>query len=146
MTKILVTFYYPSGKFRKACVIDVGEVSLNDEQRFKQRIVDHQDALGIGWQGYYYVHTDLVKPRTEWYRGFHSKIFKPKDFEGIGKVGNKPFKFIHNMKTQDCRVQIEMAKQDGKMELKMGEPRPDDRGNMVELKRKGYRGLYGRYP
>jgi len=140
MTEILVTFYFPSGKFRQACVVDVGDTSLAQEDRFKQMIVDRQTCLGIGWQGYYYVHTDLVKSRTEWYRGFHSKIFRPDSFADVGEFGKKPWKWVKNMDKDECRLEIETSKD----ELKMGEPRQTGDKEFYELNKAGKRGLYGR--
>jgi len=144
--EIIVTWFLPSGKFRRSEKIDIGALSLVDLKQFKQEIVNRESVMSIGWQGYYYITTDIANQKMDWYRGFHCKLFKPEEFEGIGKYGKKPWKYSKNAQKELCIKMMQMAREEGKMEMKMGEPRPDNKGNIIELKKKGYRGLYGRYP
>jgi len=135
--KILISFYRPHNRhLRGQEIIEVGDDSLADEKKFKQRIVN-EVKMGIGWQNYYWVVTDIINLRLKTTRLFRSKIFKPEDFKGMGKYGQEPWVWQKNIKKSDF----------GKYhttelyEYKMGEGRSDTKTGL-ELKNSGVLGLY----
>lgn len=89
--KILVSFYRLDGSYRGGGEVDIGYTKITDRGELIRTIVRNQDILKLnkkdikvgGWQGRYYVVTDRINRRLEYFRGFHSHLFQPEEFEGV---------------------------------------------------------------
>lgn len=89
--KILVSFYHMDGRYRGGGAVDIEDTDVTNRRELIRAIIRYQDVLKLnkkdvkagGWQGRYFVVTDRINRRLEYFRGFHSHLFHPKEFEGI---------------------------------------------------------------
>lgn len=82
--KIRVDWFKPSGKWYAGGEVEIGDLYLFDDE-LKQAIVDNQNHIGEGWQGYYDVVTSDTEEnwRDESYTKFFKHLFHSGKFLGI---------------------------------------------------------------
>ena len=87
--KVKVTFFAPTGKYKYSAVATVNHFIFEPE--FKQDIVNTQDGIHDGWQGQFYVLTDMYDEADydDPHASFVTRLYHPRDFAGIKKQTRK---------------------------------------------------------